>query len=68
MMAGSLPIAAAAVAVHSAAMLFATGSVALAVYRWIGLAVLKRAWINFDFLWTGMLTLAGLVLIWTNLG
>ena len=68
MMAGPLPIAAAAIAVHSAAMLLATGSVALIVYRWIGLAVLKRAWINFDFLWTGMLTLAGLVLILTNLG
>jgi hypothetical protein len=65
---GSLPIAAAAVAVHSAAMLLATGIVALTVYRWIGLAVLKRAWINFDILWTGMLTLAGFVLIWTNLG
>jgi hypothetical protein len=66
-MAGSLPIAAAAVAVHSAAMLLATGCVACLVYRWIGLAILKRAWINFDILWTGMLTLAGLMLIWTNL-
>jgi hypothetical protein len=65
---GSLPIAGAAVAVHSAAMLLATGSIAVAVYRWIGLAVLKRAWINFDILWTGMLVLAGIVLIWSNLG
>jgi hypothetical protein len=64
---GSLPIAVGAVAVHSAAMLLTTGSVAVVVYRWIGLAVLKRAWINFDILWTGMLILAGIVLIWTNL-
>jgi hypothetical protein len=64
---GSLPTAAAAVAVHSAAMLLTTGSVAVVVYRWIGLAVLKRAWINFDILWTGMLILAGIVLIWTNI-
>ncbi|MGH6874824.1 MAG: hypothetical protein ACREDW_07390 [Aestuariivirgaceae bacterium] len=59
---------AAAVAVHSAAMLLATGSVAVLVYRWIGLAVLRRAWINFDILWTAMLILAGIGLIWTNLG
>jgi hypothetical protein len=66
--ASSLPVAAAAVAVHSAAMLLATGTIAVLVYRWIGLAVLKRAWVNFDILWTGMLILAGTVLIWTNIG
>jgi hypothetical protein len=64
----ALPVAAAAVAVHSAAMLLATGVIAVLVYRWIGLAVLKRAWINFGILWTGMLVLAGTVLIWTNAG
>jgi hypothetical protein len=63
---GSLAIAAAAVAIHSLAMLLATGSLAILVYRWLGLAVLKRAWINFDILWTAMLLLAGVVLIWSG--
>jgi hypothetical protein len=44
-------------------MLAATGITAIVVYRWIGLAILKRAWINFDVLWTGMLIVAGALLI-----
>jgi hypothetical protein len=56
-------IAAIAVGVHTAAMLAATGITAIVVYRWIGLAILKRAWINFEVLWTGMLIAAGALLI-----
>jgi hypothetical protein len=63
---GPLPIALAAVGVHTAAMLVATGTIAIVVYHWLGLAILKRAWINFDYLWVAMLTLAGLLLIWTG--
>jgi hypothetical protein len=37
---------------------------AFIVYRWIGLAILKRAWINFDYLWVGVLLLGGMWLIW----
>lgn len=66
MMAGSLLIAIAAVGVHTAAMLLATGTMAILVYRWLGVAILKRTWINFDILWTLMLTLAGMLLIWGN--
>jgi hypothetical protein len=63
MMIDSLALALAATAVHTGAMLLATGAVALAVYHWLGVAVLKRGWINFDVLWTGALALAGLLLI-----
>jgi hypothetical protein len=66
MMAGSLPIALAAIVLHTAAMLLATAIIAAAVYRWLGLAILKRSWINFDILWTAMLVLAGILLIWTG--
>ena len=62
----SLGLATAAVAVHTAAMLVATGIMAFSVYRWIGLAILKRAWINFDYLWAGVLALGGLWLIWAG--
>jgi hypothetical protein len=33
-------------------MLLVTGGVALIVYEWLGLGVLRRGWINFDVLWT----------------
>jgi len=63
---GWLPVSTAAVALHTAAMLLATGTIAILVYHWLGVAILTRTWINFDVLWTGMLTLAGILLIWTN--
>jgi hypothetical protein len=47
------------VGLHTAAMLFVTGAMAIAVYRWIGLALLRRAWINVDLVWTWALITAG---------
>jgi hypothetical protein len=61
----SLPAGLAAVALHTAAMLAVTGAIALAVYDWIGLAFLRRGWLNLDRLWvlallgTGVWLLAG---------
>jgi hypothetical protein len=60
---GSLSVALAAVAVHTAAMLAVTGIVALAVYEWIGLAFLRRSWVNFDRLWIAALFATGLLLL-----
>src|SRR5882724_3141520 len=54
--------AVAAVVVHTAAMLASAGLVALIVYEWLGLAFLRRGWINFDLLWVAALTMAGVVL------
>ncbi len=59
----SLPVSLVAVAVHTLAALAVTGLVALVVHDWIGLAFLRRSWINFDLLWTGALAATGLVLI-----
>lgn len=59
----SLLLSLAAVGVHTLATLAVTGLVALLVYDWLGLAVLRRGWINFDLLWSGALVLTGLVLI-----
>jgi hypothetical protein len=61
--AGSLLLTLAAVAVHTTATMVITGVVALVVYEWLGLAFLRRSWINFDLLWTGMLVATGLALI-----
>jgi hypothetical protein len=63
MMFSSLALALSATAIHTGAMLLATAGAALAVYHWLGVAVLKRGWINFDVLWIAALALAGLLLI-----
>jgi hypothetical protein len=60
--AGSLPIALAAVGVHTLAMLAVTGVIALAVYQWLGVAFLRRGWINLDLIWTIALVATGLIL------
>jgi hypothetical protein len=44
-------------------MLFVTAAMAIAVYRWIGLALLRRAWINVDLVWTWALIAAGVSLL-----
>jgi hypothetical protein len=62
---GSIPIALAAVGVHTLAMLAVTGAIALVVYEWAGLAFLRRSWINLDWLWTGALVTTGLIVLVT---
>ena len=42
-------------------MLVVMGVVAVLVYRWIGVGILRRAWINLDLIWTGALAVAGSV-------
>ncbi len=62
---GPLMVSLAAVALHTLTTLLATGLVAMVVHEWLGLAFLRRSWINFDLLWTGALITTGLVLIMT---
>ncbi len=62
---GSLLIALMAIALHTVTTLAVTGLVALIVHEWLGLAFLRRGWINFDLLWTGALAATGLALIAT---
>jgi hypothetical protein len=61
--AGTLPIALAAIAVHSGTMLAVTAAMAGVVYEWMGLAFLRRGWINLDRIWIAVLTATGLILI-----
>jgi hypothetical protein len=62
-MAPSLPVAVAAVAVHTIAMLATAGVIAIVVYEWVGLAFLRRGWVNFDWLWSAALVVAGVALV-----
>ena len=61
--AGSLPVALAAIGVHTAAMLAVTLAIAVSVYEWLGLSFLRRGWINFDFIWIAALAITGIILI-----
>jgi hypothetical protein len=61
----SMTLALAAVGVHTLAMLAVTGAIAVAVYEWLGLAFLRRGWLNLDLLWTAALAATGLILLVT---
>jgi hypothetical protein len=56
-------VALAAVGTHTAAMLAVTLAIAVSVYEWLGLSLLRRGWINFDLLWVAALAITGIVLI-----
>jgi hypothetical protein len=50
-----------AVAIHTMGYLAATAAAGVVVYRYLGVAFLRRAWINLDLLWAAALIIAGLV-------
>jgi hypothetical protein len=54
-----------AVGVHTATYLLVTAIAAWIVYRKIGLAFLRTAWLNTDWLWAGALVITGLVVFMT---
>ena len=60
---GSLLLSLVAIGTHTLAMLLVTGAIAVLVYDWVGVAFLRRGWINLDPLWTVALILAGLLLL-----
>lgn len=57
----------AVVAVHTFAMLVVAGAIAVIVYEWVGLAFLRRGWINLDLVWLLALIGAGVILLFTAL-
>jgi len=57
----SLPFASLAVGIHTAGYLAVTALTAAIIYERVGLAVLRKAWVNVDLIWAGALVLTGLV-------
>ncbi len=55
----SLAVAVGAVALHTLAMLAVMALLAIVVYQWVGVDILRKAWINLDLLWIGSLLVAG---------
>ena len=58
---GALISLGAATAVHAAGYLIVTAAVAWLVYEKLGLALLRRAWINLDVIWAAALIITGVL-------
>jgi hypothetical protein len=52
---GGLAFGAAAVAVHTLAMVAVAAAVATVVFEVVGVGILRRAWVNLDLLWAASL-------------
>ncbi len=57
----SIPESALAIALHVGAMLLVMAVVSVLVYEKLGVAVLRRAWLNSDHLWAGAFVMAGII-------
>jgi|SRR5215475_1044 len=60
---GSIPMALAAVFVHTLTMLATIGVIAVVVYNWVGVAFLRRGWVNLDLVWVAALIVCGTALL-----
>jgi hypothetical protein len=62
-LAPSITLALGAVLIHTLAMLAVAALIAALVYDWVGLAFLRRGWVNLDLLWALALVGAGAILL-----
>jgi hypothetical protein len=60
---GPFPTALAGVGLHTVAMLITAVLVAVPIYEWLGLSLLRRAWLNVDLLWVWALLVTGVLLL-----
>jgi hypothetical protein len=52
-----------AIAIHTLGYLLLTGAIAWAVYKWLGLSLLRKAWLNLDLVWAmALIATAGVTL------
>jgi hypothetical protein len=61
----SLPASALGLLLHVTSMILVMGVVAVVVYDRLGVRVLRRAWLNTEWLWAGAFVLAGVVTLFT---
>ncbi|CAN7235344.1 hypothetical protein LJR230_000810 [Trinickia sp. LjRoot230] len=60
---GPFGSAVAATLVHTAVASVTSAAIAFAAYEYVGLGILRRGWINFDWLWSAALIIAGALLL-----
>jgi hypothetical protein len=53
----------AAVVVHTLGYLLTTALVAIVVYEWVGVSILRRAWFNIDLIWMLALMITGVFIL-----
>ena len=53
-----------AVGIHTLAYFAVMGMAAWIVFRRLGVGVLRRAWLNLDWVWAGALVVTGVVVLW----
>jgi hypothetical protein len=58
-----LAVGLAGVGVHTLAMLSVTAAISTIVYEWLGIEVLRRAWLNIDALWVAALAATGMLML-----
>jgi hypothetical protein len=56
---GATASALAAVGLHTAAMMSAIAVISVTVYRFVGIGILRSAWVNLDAVWIGALLVCG---------
>jgi hypothetical protein len=61
----SIPGGALALLLHVASMILVMGIVSIVVYEKLGVAILRQAWLNTEWLWAGAFVLAGVVTLFT---
>jgi hypothetical protein len=59
----SIRAALSVIAVHTGAMLATIAVISVVTYNWLGVAVLRRGWVNLDLLWIIALGICGAVLL-----
>ena len=53
-----------AIAIHTFGYLVLTGTIAWVVYKWVGLSLLRKAWLNLDLVWAvALIATAGVTLL-----
>ena len=62
-MATPFAIALAGLGLHTLAMLITTAFIAVPIYEWLGLSILRKAWLNVDLIWVLALLVTGGLLL-----
>ena len=61
----NIPLGGLALLLHVATMVLVMGVVSVVVYEKLGVAILRQAWINTEWVWAGAFVLAGLLTLFT---